>query len=98
QPGETPRQWHHRAKVAGLPPGTYRLLLRVTNPMPGGKPLRFANRALFRKYYFFLPPAAATQAGQVPHVHVFAIGSPCTFTFRQSRKTIMTNNFRTKPR
>ena len=44
QPGESPRRWQHRAKVAGWPPGTRRLLLRVANPMSGGKPLRFANQ------------------------------------------------------
>jgi hypothetical protein len=45
QPGEDPVRWQHHVRVAGLIPGTYRVLLRVPNPMPGGKPLRFANQA-----------------------------------------------------
>jgi len=43
QPGEIARQWRHVANADGLPTGRYRLLLRVPNPMPGGKSLRFAN-------------------------------------------------------
>ena len=44
QPGEVSRSWSHCANVANLPVGACRLLLRVPNPMPGGKPLRFANQ------------------------------------------------------
>lgn len=44
-PGEPARVWKERLEVAGVPPGSYRLTLEVPNPMPGGKPLRFANRA-----------------------------------------------------
>ena len=43
-PGEPDRQWRHRADVTRLPAGEYRLLVRVPNPMPGGRPLRFANQ------------------------------------------------------
>jgi hypothetical protein len=43
QPGAAARRWHHSAKATGLSAGTYQLLLRVPNPMAGGKPLRFAN-------------------------------------------------------
>lgn len=43
-PGEPARLWRRRINPAGLPPGSYRLLLRVPNPMPGGRPLRFANQ------------------------------------------------------
>ena len=45
QPGEAPALWQYKADTSGLAPGTYRLLLRVPNPMPGGNPLRFANQA-----------------------------------------------------
>ena len=45
QPGEGQRPWRHRTKVADLASGTYRLLLRVPNPLPGAQPLRFANAA-----------------------------------------------------
>jgi hypothetical protein len=44
EPGEVSARWQHHADVSGLRPGTYRLLLRVPNPMPGGKPVRFANQ------------------------------------------------------
>lgn len=43
QPGEPPVRWQHRVPVAGVAPGAWRVLLRVPNPMPGGRPLRFAN-------------------------------------------------------
>lgn len=43
-PGEPGRVWMERLDAGGTPPGTYRLALEVPNPMPGGKPLRFANR------------------------------------------------------
>jgi len=29
--------------MRGVAPGTYRLALRVPNPLPKGRPLRFAN-------------------------------------------------------
>ena len=44
QPGEVSARWQQQADISGLKPGTYRLLLRVPNPMPGGKLLRFANQ------------------------------------------------------
>jgi len=43
QPRQLAQQWHHVAKVEGLPAGSFRLLVRVPNPMSGGKSLRFAN-------------------------------------------------------
>ena len=43
-PGEPPRRWDHSLAVPSLPPGKYRLLVGVPNPMPGGRPLRLANR------------------------------------------------------
>ncbi|MCX5772578.1 MAG: DUF4832 domain-containing protein, partial [Candidatus Hydrogenedentes bacterium] len=42
-PGEPDRLWEHTIARPDLPPGQYRLLLRVVNPLPSGKPLRFAN-------------------------------------------------------
>jgi hypothetical protein len=44
QPDAAPVCWQHEADVSGLNPGTYRLMLRVPNPMPDGKPLRVANQ------------------------------------------------------
>ena len=42
-PGEGAVEFTYIADVSGLPPGTYEAVLRVPNPMPGGKPIRFAN-------------------------------------------------------
>lgn len=42
-PGQPPRIWSETLDIRDVPPGTYTLFLRVPNPMPGGKPLRFAN-------------------------------------------------------
>jgi hypothetical protein len=44
-PGDDARCWEHTADTRQLAKGDYRLLLRVPNPMPNGRPLRFANRA-----------------------------------------------------
>jgi hypothetical protein len=44
-PGKKPAQWTTTINTAGLPTGAYRLLVGVPNPMPGGRPVRFANRA-----------------------------------------------------
>ncbi len=44
-PGDADRRWEYAADTRSLAPGDYRLLLRVPNPMPNGRPLRFANRA-----------------------------------------------------
>jgi hypothetical protein len=38
------RVWDFRTGLAELTAGSYRLLVRVPNPMTGGRPLRFANR------------------------------------------------------
>ncbi len=42
-PADPPRRWETAIDVVALPPGRYRLLLRVANPLPNGLPLRFAN-------------------------------------------------------
>jgi hypothetical protein len=44
-PGAPPRVWREALDLRGLAGGTYRVLLQVPNPLPGGKPVRFANRA-----------------------------------------------------
>jgi hypothetical protein len=44
-PGEKPIELEASASSESLPPGTYRVLLRVANPLPKGAPLRFANQA-----------------------------------------------------
>lgn len=41
-PGQR-RTWDERIDTRGLAPGRHTLLLRVPNPMPQGRPLRFAN-------------------------------------------------------
>jgi hypothetical protein len=43
-PGEPAPSWRHRVRLPEVASGDCRLLLRVPNPMRGGKPLRFANR------------------------------------------------------
>lgn len=43
-PGDPPRHWQHRADASALSEGVYRVLLRVPNPLPTGRPLRFANK------------------------------------------------------
>ncbi len=43
-PGEPATRWRFGPVAAGLPPGRYRLGLRVPNPLPRGAPVRFANR------------------------------------------------------
>lgn len=43
-PGEPARRWRQRLNPATLPPGPYQVLLRVRNPLPSGRPLRFANQ------------------------------------------------------
>ena len=42
-PGEPARVWRDALNLAGVPGGNYRVLLRVPNPLPNGKALRFAN-------------------------------------------------------
>ncbi|MBM3878453.1 MAG: DUF4838 domain-containing protein [Verrucomicrobia bacterium] len=44
-PAEPATRWRMQTEVRALPPGAYRLLLRVPNPLPNGPPLRFANRS-----------------------------------------------------
>lgn len=43
-PGEPSATWRGNVSTTGLPAGEQRVLLRVPNPMPGGRPLRFANQ------------------------------------------------------
>jgi hypothetical protein len=44
-PGDKPRVWRERLDLRGIDPGSYRLALRVPNPLQKGNPIRFANRA-----------------------------------------------------
>ncbi len=44
-PGEKPAEFETGVPGENLPPGNYRVLLRVVNPLPRGMPLRFANQA-----------------------------------------------------
>ncbi len=59
QPDEAPVRWQCHAHLAALMPGTYRVLLRVPNPMAGGRPLRFANLAQDRDLPGWLTLGAA---------------------------------------
>jgi hypothetical protein len=43
QPGEPPRVWRERLELSQVPRGSYRALVRIPNPLPKGRPLRFAN-------------------------------------------------------
>ncbi|NUT38043.1 MAG: DUF4832 domain-containing protein [Hamadaea sp.] len=43
QPGQDATQLTTRIDTDGLRPGSYRIVLRVANPLPNGIPLRFAN-------------------------------------------------------
>ena len=42
-PGDPPRRFDFDADLAGLTAGRYRVLVQVPNPLPNGKPLRFAD-------------------------------------------------------
>ncbi|MCX7699618.1 MAG: DUF4832 domain-containing protein, partial [Gemmataceae bacterium] len=42
-PDEKPARWTENLDIRGVEPRTYQLLVRVPNPMPTGKPVRFAN-------------------------------------------------------
>lgn len=42
-PGDPDRAWSHAIPADTLPPGKFKLLLRVVNPLDSGMPLRFAN-------------------------------------------------------
>jgi hypothetical protein len=42
-PGDPERRWTHTLPAEALNPGSYRLLLRVLNPLARGLPLKFAN-------------------------------------------------------
>ena len=42
-PGTAPQVWEQRIDAGQLPRGTYQVRVRIVNPLPGGKPLRFAN-------------------------------------------------------
>lgn len=43
-PGEPADVWRDTLDVGSFPNGDYELLLRARNPLPNGKPLRFANQ------------------------------------------------------
>ncbi len=43
-PGDKPRVWDERLDLNDVKPGTYKLAVRVANPLPKGNPVRFANR------------------------------------------------------
>ncbi len=43
-PGDEPRVWDETLDLNDVKPGTYKLALRVPNPLPKGNPVRFANR------------------------------------------------------
>lgn len=42
-PGDPARMWAETFDLGDTPPGTYRVLVRVANPLPKGHPIRFAN-------------------------------------------------------
>jgi hypothetical protein len=42
-PGDTPRVWDEELALQGVKAGTYKLALRIPNPLPQGMPVRFAN-------------------------------------------------------
>ncbi|XVJ60417.1 MAG: DUF4832 domain-containing protein [Tepidisphaera sp.] len=42
-PGDKPRVWNESLDVSGVQPGTYKLAVRVPNPLKNGHPLKFAN-------------------------------------------------------
>ena len=43
-PGDPRRVWEEKLALKGLKAGTYKLALRVPNPLPKGLPVRFANK------------------------------------------------------
>ncbi len=43
-PGDPPSQWAETLDVRGMAPGPRTLTVRGANPMPGGHPIRFANK------------------------------------------------------
>jgi hypothetical protein len=43
--GDAPRVWKDTLDVTGVNPGSWRLALRVPNPLKAGRTLQFANRA-----------------------------------------------------
>ena len=43
-PGDAPRVWKNSLDLSGIEAGTYRLAIRVKNPLKNGGPLRFANQ------------------------------------------------------
>lgn len=44
-PNTAPATWQENLDVSKLKPGSYRLLLHVSNPLPKGQPIRFANKS-----------------------------------------------------
>jgi hypothetical protein len=43
-PGDAARKWEFSLSTKDLPAGTHSLAIRVSNPLPNGRPLRFANK------------------------------------------------------
>lgn len=43
-PGEPPKTWKASLDTTDLPAGEYQIAIRVPNPLPNGKPVRFANQ------------------------------------------------------
>ena len=43
-PGDKPRVWDDTLDVSGVKAGTYKLAVRVLNPLKNGHPLKFANK------------------------------------------------------
>ena len=42
-PGSPMRSWSEALPLAGVPAGKYKFCMRVPNPLPLGRPVRFAN-------------------------------------------------------
>lgn len=43
-PGDPPREWTDKLDTQDLVPGVYTLAVQIPNPLPRGKPVRFANK------------------------------------------------------
>ena len=59
-PGDAPRQWNATLKLVKKPAAKLTLAMRVRNPLPNGKPLRFANAEQDR------PAPGWLSVGQLP--------------------------------
>jgi hypothetical protein len=63
----TKRTFNEVVPLEGFDPGGYRLLLRVSNPLPAGLPLRFANREQDRDVEGWLTLGELELPRVVPH-------------------------------